>query len=79
MTRKKLDIGLRPGVQQRAEEWVQERTESSDPPPEAEPSKRLTIDIPESLHRDFKIKSVADGVRMADLVRKWIAEYCRPS
>ena len=38
--------------------------------------KRLTIDIPEDLHRALKVGCAARGVKMADEVRRMIeAEY----
>jgi plasmid stability protein len=40
--------------------------------------KRLTIDMPEELHRKLKVKAANEGVGMADLVRAWIAEQCLP-
>ncbi|AMA10651.1 hypothetical protein [Picosynechococcus sp. PCC 73109] len=51
--------------------WVQERVQE---PTSVEKMKRLTIDVPESLHRQLKLKSVAEGETMADLVRGWIEE-----
>ncbi len=51
--------------------WVQERVQE---PTSVEKMKRLTIDVPESLHRQLKLKSVAEGKTMADLVRGWIEE-----
>jgi predicted HicB family RNase H-like nuclease len=81
MSGKKVNIGLKPGVQKRAEEWVGESSkevvEKAAPAPA--PSavvKRLTIDVSEDLHRQLKIKAASEGVRMADLVREWISEKC---
>jgi predicted HicB family RNase H-like nuclease len=78
MSSKRVAIGLKPGVQKRVDEWV---TESTQPAPEVEEGvpvalKRLTIDIPEDLHRRLKVKAATEGVRMADLVRSWISERC---
>jgi hypothetical protein len=42
---------------------------------EPEKMKRLTIDIPDSLHRSFKSKTGGRGEKMADLVRLWIENY----
>ncbi|NJN74084.1 MAG: hypothetical protein HC799_15370 [Limnothrix sp. RL_2_0] len=59
-----------------AENWVAERQApiAAEPTPKVEKMKRLTIDVPESLHRSLKLKSVAEGMTMADLVRSWIEE-----
>ena len=37
--------------------------------------KRLTIDIPEELHRAIKLKAVADDISMADFVRQLLVEH----
>jgi predicted HicB family RNase H-like nuclease len=74
--RKKLSIGLRPGTVRDAEEWVNERPDDEQKPVEDVSLKRLTIDIPENLHRKLKVKAATEGVRMADLVRAWITENC---
>lgn len=82
MSGKKIDIGLKPGVRRGAEDWIQEREEKAPPPklreveqPDAPATKRLTIDIPADLHRTLKMKAAAEGVKMADLVRKWIEDH----
>jgi hypothetical protein len=49
------------------EAWVQQKSLS------AERIKRLTIDLPESLHRLVKSQCVLRGVNMADLVRDFLA------
>ena len=76
MTGKRVSLGLKPGSSRSADEWV-----GAEPPRQEEggdkPSiKRLTVDIPESLHRRLKIKAAQDGVRMVDLVRSWIEDGC---
>ena len=84
MTGKKVSIGLKPGAQKSAEAWITESRERPEearapavetPPPPAV-IKRLTIDVSEELHRKLKVKAANEGVRMADLVREWIAERC---
>ena len=42
--------------------------------PTTEKMKRLTIDVPESLHKKLKMKSAEEGETMAKLVRRWIEE-----
>ncbi len=78
MIGKRVSIGLKPGAQKRADDWVSDSATAS-PEEEGVPSiimKRLTIDIPEDLHRALKVKAATDGVKMADLVRSWITERC---
>src|SRR3954470_15827071 len=58
------------------------RVESAPPPeaahqagkgtPKEEPMKRLTIDIPESLHRRVKAQCGAQGTSIADVVRAFL-------
>jgi predicted HicB family RNase H-like nuclease len=79
MSGKRVDIGLRPGGKKDADGWVTQSS-SSDTSSREESSpaimKRLTIDVPEDLHRQLKVKAATDGVKMADLVRGWIEEGC---
>ena len=67
MTGKKVPIGTRPTAQPQpppsADQWVESRT------PEPEKMKRLTIDIPESLHRTIKAQCAIRGTKIADEVR----------
>jgi hypothetical protein len=78
MTGKRVSIGLKPGLRRRADEWVSDPSTAT-PEEEGPPVvviKRLTIDVPEDLHRLLKVKAATEGVKMADLVRAWIAERC---
>lgn len=50
------------------DDWVQTRATESDEP--TEKMKRLTLDVPESLHRAIKSKAVSEGVTMADMLRE---------
>lgn len=52
-----------------AEAWVAERQAGGD-----EPTKRLTIDVPFSLHRRMKAECALDGVNMAGVVRELLDE-----
>ena len=58
-----------------AEAWVQSRegqpaAEREQPtPPPAEPMKRFTIDVPESLHKRIKSQCAMRGEVMADVIR----------
>lgn len=67
-----------PKPNSKLDQWVDNRhmsessTKDSDTLEQDEKMKRLTIDVPESLHRKLKLKSVSEGVTMADMVRQWI-------
>lgn len=52
------------------------KTQPPTPPPEApkEKIKRLTLDIPESLHRRIKGKAVMEGTTMVDMLRALLEE-----
>src|SRR4051794_39417972 len=67
----------------RGTDSLTEGTRAEVPPPEAahqvgketskqEPMKRLTIDIPESLHRRVKAQCGAQGTTIADVVRAFL-------
>jgi hypothetical protein len=45
----------------------------------AEPIKRLTIDIPESLHRAIKVQTAQRGTKIIDEVRELLEEKYRGS
>lgn len=47
-----------------AEEWVKNRETATE-----EPMKRLTLDVPASLHRTIKTACAARGSKMADELR----------
>ncbi|MDX1887910.1 hypothetical protein [Mycolicibacterium sp. 120270] len=47
------------------------------PPPQREPTRRLTLDLPERLHRKMKIRSATTGVPMVDEVRSVLEEHYR--
>jgi hypothetical protein len=65
---KKISIGSKPNQKPsapaNADSWVTNRITPSD-----EPMKRLTIDIPLSLHQRVKSECALRGVKMADEVR----------
>ena len=78
MSKKEIKFTKRPGAPAApadADTWVNasrgnEQTTLADPPivPE-EPMKRLTIDIPESLHTRVKSQCAKRGAKMADEIR----------
>jgi ParG len=63
---KKVSIGAKPqgtGNHQSSDQWVAARLAS-------EPIKRLTIDIPLTLHKRIKSQCAMRGENMADEIRK---------
>lgn len=64
MTRKKVTFSNKPVTTATAEEWVKNREEATD-----EPTKRLTLDIPESLHRAIKVSCAGRGTKMTEEIR----------
>lgn len=39
-------------------------------------SVRITVDLPESLHKRLKMQAANNGQRVADLVRGWVETHC---
>lgn len=70
---KKISIGTKPSPKvsspAAADAWVANRDAG-----EAEPIKRLTIDIPESLHRAIKAQCAMRGSKIADEVRELLVQ-----
>lgn len=81
MPAKKVSMGKKPGSQEKPtgiEEWVANREGvQAEQPKEDQPVKikRLTLDIPEGLHRAIKRKAVEEGVTMADLLRVLLEQH----
>jgi hypothetical protein len=72
---KKVNFGANPKSSQpapNADDWVQQQA-SVDDNQVTEPMRRLTIDVPEELHRRLKITAASRNMAMADLVREWIS------
>lgn len=72
---KKINIGMRPtNVKEEinADAWVESRNTQ-----ENEPMKRLTIDVPESLHREIKAQCARRGTKIADEVRELLLNKYR--
>lgn len=57
-----------------ADAWVESR---ADNPTEQLPMKRLTIDIPASLHREIKAQCAQRGAKMADEIRELLLKKYR--
>ena len=72
MSTKKVQIGTKPTNKPApaAAAWVESR--SSGDAPEA--MKRLTIDVPESLHRAIKAQCAMRGTKIADEVRELLLQ-----
>lgn len=84
MAGKKVSFGRKPGAVEKpvdVEEWVTNRealVEAEQPAPakttKPEKIKRLTLDIPESLHKAIKLKATNEGVTMVELLRELLEE-----
>lgn len=74
MNMKKVQIGARPSQQAAgqasADAWVESRSQAAEPVK----MKRLTIDIPEGLHRSIKTACAQRGTKIADEVRELLRE-----
>lgn len=74
MPTKKVNINSKPAAN--ADQWVATREvepEAVEQP--AKKMKRLTLDIPESLHRAIKMKAVESGVPMVDMLRELLEKH----
>ena len=73
---KKVSIGTKPtsrGETVAVDSWVENRDSANSP----EAMKRLTIDIPESLHRAIKSQCAMRGTKIADEVRELLLQKYR--
>jgi hypothetical protein len=73
MTAKKVAIGAKPTAAKTKpvpspDAWVESRQ------PEAEPTKRLTLDIPAGLHARIKAACAMRGAKMVDEIRGLLEE-----
>lgn len=84
MAGKKVSFGRKPGVVEPTvdvEGWVTNREalaeveQTLEPEPQPEKIKRLTLDIPESLHKAIKLKATGDGVTMVELLRELLETH----
>jgi hypothetical protein len=74
MPRKKVTMTVKE-TPATVDDWVatprtQEAAPVDSPPKEPVKMKRLTLDIPEDLHKAIKTESVQRGVAMADMLRE---------
>ena len=70
---KKVSIGTKPtsrGAPAAVDSWVENRDNDNN----QESMKRLTIDIPESLHRAIKSQCAMRGTKIADEVRELLLQ-----
>jgi predicted DNA binding CopG/RHH family protein len=76
MSAKKVNFGKKPKPVD-MEQWVSDRGSVPSQPQQEQPEKmkRLTLDIPESLHRAIKRQAVDAGVTMADLLRDLLEQH----
>ncbi len=75
MVKKKVNISQKPESKVlNADQWVADRTTNFDQQEPTEKMKRLTLDIPESLHQKIKFKAVEQGETMANMLRKLLEE-----
>lgn len=66
---KKISFGPKPASSaQSPDQWV--TNEIPQRPSSSEPNKRLTIDVPLSLHRRIKTQCVINELVMADVIRE---------
>ena len=67
---KKVDIGPRPSLKSTvasSDDWVKN-------PEKGKSMKRLTVDIPEDMHRQIKADCAWRGVKITDVIREMLAE-----
>jgi hypothetical protein len=71
MTTKKIAIGSKPSTKPQpatSDAWVNDRK------PDDEPTKRLTIDVPASLHAKIKASCAMRGTKMVDEITAILQE-----
>lgn len=76
MNRKKVALGAKPRpaatAAPTADDWVQSRQTEAD---NGEAMKRLTVDVPVSLHTRIKSQCALRGVKMADEIRELLENH----
>lgn len=81
MPAKKVSLGRKPEKPEAPtdlEEWVTSRENVQTEQPKENQTvrlKRLTLDIPEDLHRAIKRQALESGVTMADLLRSLLSQH----
>jgi predicted DNA binding CopG/RHH family protein len=77
MPAKKVSMGTKPGrtaSPANVDDWVQAEPAKTTAPTAEVKMKRLTLDIPEPLHKAIKTRSVQEGVSMVDMLRALLEE-----
>ena len=74
MSTKKVTIGGRPSKSKAAaaEQWVKTRETAED-----EPLKRMTFNMPESLHKALKLYCVEHDTKMSNVLRELIEQLLK--
>ncbi len=76
MSRKKVTLATKPrpasAVAPTADDWVESRQTEAD---NGEAMKRLTVDVPTSLHSRIKSQCALRGVKMADQIRELLEKH----
>jgi proline-rich tail region repeat protein len=64
----KKDLAFKPATNASTtpEDWIEKRDKPAAP---AEPTKRLTVDIPQSLHKRIRLACIEHDEVMADVIR----------
>jgi hypothetical protein len=81
MASEKVPMDAKPGRSSQPanlDTWVGEGGAEPAPPSPTTPPvkmKRLTLDIPEPLHKAIKMRSVQEGVAMVDMLRELLAKH----
>jgi predicted DNA binding CopG/RHH family protein len=78
MPAKKVAMGTKPGrtaTPANVDDWVQAEPTKSTAVAEPTKMKRLTLDIPEPLHKAIKTRSVQEGVAMVDMLRELLNQH----
>ena len=76
MSTKKVTIGGRPSKSKAAaaEQWIKTRETAR---ADEEPLKRMTFDMPESLHKALKLYCVEHGTKMSNVLRELIEQLLK--
>lgn len=80
MNSKKVIIGNRPSTKSKISETEDDWVKNTQQPDKKERMKRLTVDIPESIHRKLKADCAIKGNKISDEIRGMLSEkYCSQS
>ncbi len=77
MTSKTIPFKQPTGFSRPAEDWVGATLAAAPPVVAAKPelpTKRLTVDIPEDLHRRIKVDCAGKGTQISDVVRELLTK-----